>query len=385
MANKNNKIRSNKKRKFHGNRHCFIATTNTTTASESSVTSVSLDELSFSSASAQKLNISSCSATSTGVVDDDYFILMHFGIMKSVIQVLACQQCSSSDVKLELISADRQGLSNRIIIDCTNCHWSHNCYTSPVFSTPEHDIRGKKSHEVNIRSIMTFREIGRGHEALKTFTMLMNMPPPMCSTSYDSINNVLLEQYRETAIECTNRAAEEVRLMINNEALPSDTDPNEAFNQIIWGKCPKTQFVSRKIVELAVFSSVITYNEGLRALNGLFIKLGLKCGYYFHDGAQSKDMLRVKHMETKTLECTKSRRKELRGIKKGYIDDEKHKEGGESYSTGNLLLKICKIHYFNAFFSKLKFSKENMIFSGSRSDNHFNLKFSQNVHSMIGE
>ena len=41
---------------------------------------------------------------------------------------------------------------------------------------PGKDERGEKSKEINYRSIMAFREIGKGHSAIKTFAAVMNMP-----------------------------------------------------------------------------------------------------------------------------------------------------------------------------------------------------------------
>ena len=47
---------------------------------------------------------------------------------------------------------------------------------------PIHETEGdlietkEKSKEINYRSIMAFREIGKGHSAIKTFAAVMNMP-----------------------------------------------------------------------------------------------------------------------------------------------------------------------------------------------------------------
>ena len=44
-------------------------------------------------------------------------------------------------------------------------------------------------------------------------------------------------------------------------------NPNEAFNQIIWKKCPKSVFVTKKILEMGVASAVINHNDGLKGFS----------------------------------------------------------------------------------------------------------------------
>ena len=56
---------------------------------------------------------------------------------------------------------------------------------------------------------------------------------------------------------------------------------NEAFNQIIWTKCPKQQFASRKTLERATHSAVISYNDRFSSLKKVFSKLSVPHGNYF--------------------------------------------------------------------------------------------------------
>ena len=41
------------------------------------------------------------------------------------------------------------------------------------------DGRGSKPFDVNLRTLLAFREIGKGHAGRETFCGCMNMPPPM--------------------------------------------------------------------------------------------------------------------------------------------------------------------------------------------------------------
>ena len=109
---------------------------------------------------------------------------------------------------------------------------------------------------------------------------------------------------------------------------------NESFNQLVWNRCPKNIFTSRPTVEMAVNSSVIVYNDGFLALTSVFEHISLQPGIYFIKGAQKKNAERIRNMDKKSTDETKQRRKTLRSVRKGFIDSEKEKEGGEAYSAG---------------------------------------------------
>ena len=53
---------------------------------------------------------------------------------------------------------------------------------------------------------------------------------------------------------------------------------NESFHQLIWLRCPKSGFVGRKRLELAVTDAVIVYNEGEHCRLTIFEALGLSAG-----------------------------------------------------------------------------------------------------------
>ena len=51
-------------------------------------------------------------------------------------------------------------------------------------SIDKHIGSGKVPYDVNLRTVVAFREIGRGHTAIETIGGFMNMPPPMTSKTY---------------------------------------------------------------------------------------------------------------------------------------------------------------------------------------------------------
>lgn len=109
---------------------------------------------------------------------------------------------------------------------------------------------------------------------------------------------------------------------------------NEAINHIIWKKCPKNIYVSRDVLEIAVSSAVIDFNDGQTGLCEVAETIGLKCGQFMIRGTISSDNERLANIAHKSSETGKKRRKKLRAIRKGYDDTEKEAEGGDSYAAG---------------------------------------------------
>jgi hypothetical protein len=112
-------------------------------------------------------------------------------------------------------------------------------------------------------------------------------------------------------------------------------NPNEAFNQIIWKKCPKNIFVTKKVLDMGVASAVINYNDGLSGFTRIFKHLQLAPGSFMIQGSWKKDVSRVKNTIKNSTTKQKMARRKRRCIRKGYIDKEKEKEGVDSYISGN--------------------------------------------------
>ena len=74
---------------------------------------------------------------------------------------------------------------------------------------------------------------------------------------------------------------------------------NESFHQPIWLRCPKSGFVGRKRLELAVNEAVIVYNEGEHCRPTIFEVLGPSAGRHLQEGLRKMDTKRVKN----AIEC----------------------------------------------------------------------------------
>ena len=109
---------------------------------------------------------------------------------------------------------------------------------------------------------------------------------------------------------------------------------NEAFNHIIWKKCPKSVYVGRSTLELGVSAAVLGYNEGAEGVFSVLDKLGIKGGKNTALICECRTRKQQINMTVKKSLVTKQQRKRLRAKRKGFFDAEKEAEGGDSYSSG---------------------------------------------------
>ena len=54
---------------------------------------------------------------------------------------------------------------------------------------------------------------------------------------------------------------------------------NEALNNIIWSKCPKNVYLDRPVLELGVYSAVLSYNDGNLGLKDVLGCFDLQMGH----------------------------------------------------------------------------------------------------------
>ena len=117
-------------------------------------------------------------------------------------------------------------------------------YSSAVF--PGKDARGKKPFKVIARSVIAFREFGKGNEAVRTFTTMMDMPLPLFHQSCNDLNSSLNNIYEKAAKESMWLAVNDLKETGNvsiDEKLDTDTAidgswqkrGNSSLNEIVTG------------------------------------------------------------------------------------------------------------------------------------------------------
>ena len=66
-----------------------------------------------------------------------------------------------------------------------------------------------------------------------------------------------------------------------NKCLHGQTqNNNESLNNVIWKRCPKTVFVSKKVLEVSVFSAIIEFNEEVIGLESVYVELGIPYNFF---------------------------------------------------------------------------------------------------------
>ena len=122
-------------------------------------------------------------------------ILTFMTLIREIGRCLLCNSPLTIQHKLQ----EKMGLCNFFHMKCSSekCHWMKKVSTSN-FVDKTTVASGKVPYDINIRTILTFREIGNGHTAVETFCGLMNMHPPM--TYHETIANMhpvyIVSRYR---------------------------------------------------------------------------------------------------------------------------------------------------------------------------------------------
>lgn len=97
---------------------------------------------------------------------------------------------------------------------------------------------------------------------------------------------------------------------------------NEAFHNLIWYRCPKTTFVGRKRLEIAVYDATIVYNNGELKRGDIFKNLGLNFGKYCFQAFSRIDKKRVSSSLIQNLDKTKAKRAKKSVLSSKELDKE---------------------------------------------------------------
>ena len=138
-----------------------------------------------------------------------FFFFMNVQVLRNLVKVIgSCPDCESAALELRHIPNKKMGLSLNFGLTCKHCRWSHSFYSSTVL---KQNTRGLDRHIINLQTVLAFREIGRGYEAMKTFSACMGMPQPMTPGAYSAISYTVGMAYEAVAHKSMKEAAEEVR------------------------------------------------------------------------------------------------------------------------------------------------------------------------------
>ena len=137
-------------------------------------------------------------------------VIVNTDAMMSLFNLIGqCPACVGS-VSMNHELSEKIGLVHFFNVTCNECDWSTKFSTSKEVSA-ELPARGRKCYEVNTMAVIAFRENGQGMSNIKSFCQNMNIPPPMSSTSFESINSDLHIAYVQTARDSITSTAENIR------------------------------------------------------------------------------------------------------------------------------------------------------------------------------
>ena len=92
-----------------------------------------------------------------------YYLLIDSDILETVIQTIGrcpIDNCSGK-VKLKNNVSKKMGLSCNLELSCAVCEWQINIFTSKKIPT-------SRAFDTSLRSIIAFRENGKGHTGLES-------------------------------------------------------------------------------------------------------------------------------------------------------------------------------------------------------------------------
>ena len=110
---------------------------------------------------------------------------------------------------------------------------------------------------------------------------------------------------------------------------------NEAINQLYWIRCPKSVFVGKDVLDLAVADAIIVFNCGMRTCTEVLSHMGLEIGLHCYKAYSLIDNYRMQKAKRNASGNRKMRRKYLRWKIKGRQEWCQEKEG-TVYESGAL-------------------------------------------------
>ena len=138
------------------------------------------------------------------------YLMVDTDLLSSFItNIASCKICYSNVVVTHKLD-EKQGFAHNISVKCCkdSCSWSKGFWTSKKIKTP----KGRPPFDINMRSVIAFREIGKGHTAMQKFGGFMNMPSVLTQNSYAGLVTNIQKTYTKVAKASMLKAADEIRM-----------------------------------------------------------------------------------------------------------------------------------------------------------------------------
>lgn len=210
MGSNKNKGYRKRKRDFRGNRYHKKQEADSSTPPNNNNVNVLENNSVPQTVSSSKVFVQE---TDDSIDSDNYNILINFSILNKLIEnVSSCPECDSG-----LIFTDeknkRQGFSHKLYFKCssTRCTFAYSTFTSKeVVVDKKKNKQGRNFFDVNLKMVIAFREIGKGHRAMTDFSRMANMSC-MSINGFQNANTIIQEAYAFSAEQSTKEAAMKVK------------------------------------------------------------------------------------------------------------------------------------------------------------------------------
>ena len=160
-------------------------------------------------------------SSETALNDDPCYLIVDTELLKLFLsQLVLCKLCQGNVNIIHEVDK-KQGFANYITVKCLSdtCDWSNTLCTSKTVKTP----KGRPPFDINLRSVIAFREIGKGLTAMKKYCGFMNMPNTMNKTAYKKLYKNCRDTYVKVATTSMQNAAAEIRHKELGETFTEDS------------------------------------------------------------------------------------------------------------------------------------------------------------------
>ena len=105
----------------------------------------------------------------------------------------SCPSCESKNI------LSKKGSSSCLEFSCQNCsEWTKEIYTSKEL---KNNSKGKSPFDINVRSVLAIREIGRGYSALEKLCGYLNLSLPVQVNAFKETQKEVLVAYNTLAFK----------------------------------------------------------------------------------------------------------------------------------------------------------------------------------------
>jgi len=156
---------------------------------------------------------------------DDFNVIISFSILKDILKEVGnCPECNCG-VTVTSDEAKRRGFAHNVEIKCASCQYSYSTYTSGTVdrntNMTKASTKGRKTFDINLRMIVAFREIGRGHEPLISFSRIANLSC-MHVNAFQNNNELIQAAYKSAATDSMKFAGSVIRENAEEKSLTGE-------------------------------------------------------------------------------------------------------------------------------------------------------------------